>query len=78
VPFNTPHEYVKEFKQSPRREDDIAIVNAGMRMALEKVCLLLGGERSSVWNSFVMYWVAMWCIAMGWDGMEWNGMCDAN
>ena len=35
VPFSRPHEYVKEFKQSPRREDDIAIVNAGMRVRLE-------------------------------------------
>lgn len=29
IPLNARHEYVQEFKQSPRREDDIAIVNAG-------------------------------------------------
>jgi hypothetical protein len=29
LPFTRPNEYVKEFKQAPRREDDIAIVNAG-------------------------------------------------
>lgn len=29
IPFTRENEYVKEFKQSPRREDDIAIVNAG-------------------------------------------------
>lgn len=34
IPFTQHHEYVKEFKQSPRREDDIAIVNAGMRVRL--------------------------------------------
>ncbi|GIL49662.1 hypothetical protein Vafri_5944 [Volvox africanus] len=34
LPFTRPNEYVKEFKQSPRREDDIAIVNAGMRVKL--------------------------------------------
>jgi hypothetical protein len=31
LPFTRRHELVKEFKQSPRREDDIAIVNAGAR-----------------------------------------------
>ena len=36
VPFSRANEYIKEFKQSPRREDDIAIVNAGMRVRLEK------------------------------------------
>ncbi|KAG2484282.1 hypothetical protein HYH03_016926 [Edaphochlamys debaryana] len=35
LPFTRRHEYVREFKQSPRREDDIAIVNAGMRVRLE-------------------------------------------
>lgn len=35
IPFTRPYEYVKEFKQSPRREDDIAIVNAGMQVRLE-------------------------------------------
>lgn len=29
IPLTAQHEYVQEFKQSPRREDDIAIVNAG-------------------------------------------------
>ncbi|KAJ9512823.1 hypothetical protein QJQ45_029028 [Haematococcus lacustris] len=36
IPFTRPYEFVKEFKQSPRREDDIAIVNAGMRVRLEQ------------------------------------------
>lgn len=36
VPFNRRHEYVKEFKQAHRRDDDIAIVNAGMRFALQQ------------------------------------------
>ena len=34
VPFTREHEYVKEFKQAHRRDDDIAIVNAGMRFRM--------------------------------------------
>lgn len=36
LPWNRPFEFVKEFKQAHRRDDDIAIVNAGMRVFLEK------------------------------------------
>jgi len=36
LPFTRKYEYVKEFKQAPRREDDIAIVNAGMRIRMEQ------------------------------------------
>ncbi|KZV50307.1 xanthine dehydrogenase 1-like [Dorcoceras hygrometricum] len=36
LPWNTENEYVKEFKQSHRRDDDIAIVNAGMRVCLKE------------------------------------------
>ncbi|KAJ4979755.1 hypothetical protein NE237_010535 [Protea cynaroides] len=36
LPWTRPFEYVKEFKQSHRRDDDIAIVNAAMRVLLEK------------------------------------------
>ncbi|XP_051208920.1 xanthine dehydrogenase [Lolium perenne] len=32
LPWTRPFEYVKEFKQAHRREDDIALVNAGMRV----------------------------------------------
>ncbi|CAM0874142.1 unnamed protein product [Alopecurus aequalis] len=32
LPWTRPFEYVKEFKQAHRREDDIALVNAGMRL----------------------------------------------
>ncbi|XP_020096279.1 xanthine dehydrogenase-like [Ananas comosus] len=31
LPWTRPFEFVKEFKQAHRREDDIALVNAGMR-----------------------------------------------
>jgi xanthine dehydrogenase/oxidase len=31
VPWTRHGEFMREFKQSPRREDDIAIVNAGER-----------------------------------------------
>ncbi|EFJ45339.1 hypothetical protein VOLCADRAFT_63971 [Volvox carteri f. nagariensis] len=43
LPFTRHNEYVKEFKQSPRREDDIAIVNAGMRVKLAR------GDSEGVW-----------------------------
>eukprot|EP00271_Cylindrocystis_brebissonii_P015376 TRINITY_DN3802_c0_g1_i1.p1 TRINITY_DN3802_c0_g1~~TRINITY_DN3802_c0_g1_i1.p1 ORF type:complete len:1384 (-),score=303.69 TRINITY_DN3802_c0_g1_i1:1396-5484(-) len=36
LPWNRPHEYVKEFKQAHRRDDDIAIVNAGIRVQLHE------------------------------------------
>ena len=36
IPFTAEHEYVREFKQAHRREDDIAIVNAGMRVAFAR------------------------------------------
>jgi xanthine dehydrogenase/oxidase len=29
IPFTGATEFTKEFKQAPRRDDDIAIVNAG-------------------------------------------------
>ncbi|XP_068641785.1 xanthine dehydrogenase 1-like isoform X2 [Aristolochia californica] len=35
LPWTRPFEFVKEFKQAHRRDDDIAIVNAGMRVFLE-------------------------------------------
>ncbi|CAM8886680.1 unnamed protein product [Rhodiola kirilowii] len=35
LPWTRRFEYVKEFKQAHRRDDDIAIVNAGMRVLLE-------------------------------------------
>ncbi|KAK2707466.1 xanthine dehydrogenase/oxidase-like isoform X2 [Artemia franciscana] len=34
IPFNSETEYIFAFKQSKRREDDIAIVNSGMRVSL--------------------------------------------
>lgn len=36
LPFTRQGEYVKEFKQAHRRDDDIALVNAGMRVFLEQ------------------------------------------
>ncbi|CAL4915113.1 unnamed protein product [Urochloa decumbens] len=36
LPWTRPFEYVKEFKQAHRREDDIALVNAGMRVCLRE------------------------------------------
>lgn len=36
LPWNKTFEFVKEFKQSHRRDDDIAIVNAGIRVHLQE------------------------------------------
>ncbi|XP_023515519.1 xanthine dehydrogenase 1-like isoform X2 [Cucurbita pepo subsp. pepo] len=36
LPWSRRFEYVKEFKQAHRRDDDIAIVNAGIRVFLEE------------------------------------------
>lgn len=36
LPWTRPFEFVKEFKQAHRRDDDIAIVNAGMRVYLQE------------------------------------------
>ncbi|KAH7665527.1 xanthine dehydrogenase/oxidase protein [Dioscorea alata] len=36
LPWTRPFEFVKEFKQAHRREDDIALVNAGMRVFLKQ------------------------------------------
>ena len=33
LPWTKKYEYVKEFKQAHRRDDDIALVNAGMRVS---------------------------------------------
>ncbi|XP_038073974.1 xanthine dehydrogenase/oxidase-like [Patiria miniata] len=35
IPFTSENEYFYGFKQAPRREDDIAIVNAGMRVLMK-------------------------------------------
>lgn len=42
VPFTKSFEYVREFKQAHRREDDIAIVNAG-------VCISMQQQSSDTW-----------------------------
>lgn len=52
LPWTKKYEYVKEFKQAHRRDDDIALVNAGMRVKfsenkgtwlVEEVSLAYGG-----------------------------------
>uniref|UniRef100_A0A1D1XDN3 xanthine dehydrogenase n=1 Tax=Anthurium amnicola TaxID=1678845 RepID=A0A1D1XDN3_9ARAE len=37
LPWTRPFELVKEFKQAHRRDDDIALVNAGMRVFLKEI-----------------------------------------
>ena len=46
LPFSRQYEYIKEFKQAHRRDDDIAIVNAGMRFLLAPPT----GGKDSVWT----------------------------
>ncbi|KAL9237148.1 hypothetical protein vseg_011734 [Gypsophila vaccaria] len=50
LPWTRPYEYVKEFKQAHRRDDDIALVNAGMRVHLEKK-----GEEWLVADASIVY-----------------------
>ena len=50
LPWTRPFEFVKEFKQAHRREDDIALVNAGMR-----VFLVQDGERWAVDDVSIVY-----------------------
>ena len=35
IPFTKQHDFVREYKQAHRRDDDIAIANAGMRVRME-------------------------------------------
>ncbi|KAG0623191.1 hypothetical protein M758_3G155300 [Ceratodon purpureus] len=58
MPFTKRFEYVKEYKQAHRRDDDIALVNAGLRVTLksesdgawtvEDSCLAYGGVAAVV------------------------------
>ena len=34
IPFTQQHDYIREYKQAHRRDDDIAIANAGMRVRM--------------------------------------------
>ena len=35
IPFTGPHEFVGEYKQSHKRDDDLAVGNAAFRVVLE-------------------------------------------
>ena len=35
IPFTKEYDYVREYKQAHRRDDDIAIANAGMRVRMQ-------------------------------------------
>lgn len=50
LPWTRSFEFVKEFKQAHRREDDIAIVNAGMRVHLEEK-----GEKWVISDASIVY-----------------------
>jgi hypothetical protein len=49
IPTTARFEFVKEFKQAPRRDDDIAIVNAGMRVRLAPVAAAEGHRDDGCW-----------------------------
>ena len=51
IPFTCKNEFVREFKQAHRRDDDIAIVNAGMRVRMAPA---LSGARSATCFSMIM------------------------
>ncbi|XP_062098916.1 xanthine dehydrogenase 1-like [Humulus lupulus] len=50
LPWTRPSEFVKEFKQAHRREDDIAIVNAGFRVYFKD-----NGENRVVSDASIVY-----------------------
>ncbi|KAK4608374.1 hypothetical protein RGQ29_001974 [Quercus rubra] len=50
LPWTRSFEFVKEFKQAHRRDDDIAIVNAGMRVHLEEK-----GEKWVISDASIVY-----------------------
>ncbi|XP_020244476.1 xanthine dehydrogenase-like isoform X2 [Asparagus officinalis] len=73
LPWTREYEFVKEFKQAHRREDDIAIVNAGMRVFLEidgsnwkigEVCIVYGGVAPV---SFAMLKTEKFVTGMSWE-----------
>lgn len=51
LPFTQSFEYIKEFKQARRRDDDIAIVNAGIRIRLENKNLDQAGKGNKTSDS---------------------------
>lgn len=75
VPYTAEHEYIKEFKQAHRRDDDIAIVNAGIRIRMAP-----SGEQGGAvdWDSLhyacIGGWAAPYCArnstAYHWGGMK--------
>lgn len=50
LPWTRPLEFVKEFKQAHRRDDDIAIVNAGIRVRLQE-----DGEEFLISEASIVY-----------------------
>ncbi|KAM4084736.1 hypothetical protein ACJW30_08G155200 [Castanea mollissima] len=50
LPWTRSFEFVKEFKQAHRRDDDIALVNAGMRVHLEEK-----GEKWVISDASIVY-----------------------
>eukprot|EP01025_Chloroclados_australasicus_P046435 TRINITY_DN5123_c0_g1_i6.p1 TRINITY_DN5123_c0_g1~~TRINITY_DN5123_c0_g1_i6.p1 ORF type:complete len:1400 (-),score=162.31 TRINITY_DN5123_c0_g1_i6:601-4416(-) len=51
VPFTQENEFVMEYKQAHRREDDIAIVNAGMKVVFKE----LDSQTPTVEQAFISY-----------------------
>ncbi|CAE1322991.1 XDH [Acanthosepion pharaonis] len=80
IPYSQKNEYMRGYKQSHRREDDIAIVNAGFRVkfkddshVVSDISLVFGGMRPIT----AMATKAMEkAIGRKWDDMLVTDMCD--
>lgn len=69
IPFTRRHEYVREFKQAHRRDDDIAIVNAGMRACMRRT--LAGAPTNAVLCSDIGSRVMCWIVLSQTGAMLW-------
>ncbi|KAK3284518.1 xylitol dehydrogenase [Cymbomonas tetramitiformis] len=74
VPFMRELEYVREFKQAHRREDDIAIVNAGMRVKFElsESSKLVAAEVAIAYGGMAAKTVMAKEVAAAMQGKEWD------
>lgn len=73
LPWNCPYEFVKEFKQAHRRDDDIAIVNAGMRVCLqEKDQIWMVSDASVSYGGVAPYSISANLTKKFLVGKQWN------
>eukprot|EP01128_Nolandella_sp_AFSM9_P010357 TRINITY_DN7138_c0_g1_i1.p1 TRINITY_DN7138_c0_g1~~TRINITY_DN7138_c0_g1_i1.p1 ORF type:complete len:1292 (-),score=300.19 TRINITY_DN7138_c0_g1_i1:42-3917(-) len=79
IPFTREHEYVRAFKQARRRDDDIAIVSAGMRVLLAPAAspseYPTVKEASLGFGGMAPYTVHAASTSAALVGKEWNDAC---